>query len=93
MTTNKATTLYTANYALDADGNPSTTATTGKDYYTVYTLNRGVDGVFGTDTASAIYTAKQVKGVSPLTTTSGDNGATTGTWGNNTTTKTTTDAN
>lgn len=85
LTTNKATTLYTANYGLDASGTPSTTATS-KDYYTAYTLNRGVDGVFGTGNASAIYTAKQVKGVSPLTTTPADNGAITGTWGNNTTT-------
>lgn len=92
LTTNKATTLYTANYGLGTDGKPSTTAA-GKDYYTVYTLNRGVDGVFGTDTASAIYTAKQVKGVSPLTTTPADNGAITGIWGNNPTAKPTNNVN
>ncbi|PTM21402.1 hypothetical protein DA798_10350 [Lactobacillus sp. PFC-70] len=82
LTTNKANTLNSVDYAKDADGNivKADAANAVKEngkvvvYHTVYTLTSGVAGTYTTNgTASAFYnTAKEVKGSASTTTNTGN---------------------
>lgn len=83
LTTNKVTTLTSADYAKDADGNVVATdasnAVKGNDgkvtvYHTVYTLTSGVAGSYTKGgVASAFYnTAKEVTGTGATTSNTGD---------------------
>lgn len=82
LTTNKANTLNSVDYAKDADGNivkadaDNAVKENGKVvvYHTVYTLTSGVAGTYTTNgTASAFYnTAKEVKGSASTTTNTGN---------------------